>query len=207
MITREQLKILGVFRRSLFVNLTFVELKRQLKESSNSKLQRAISNFKKEEIIIVKKIGKTNLISLNYNNNKLFDYFSIFNMEFLGKNTPLDILYDIQNNLLKETEFFSLIVFGSYAEGKDSKKSDLDVAVIVENEEIRRKIVPRMKSIGRRALQEIDWHIFTREEFLEMLKDEKENLGKEIFRNHLVIYGLINFYNLVLKEVKNVAVG
>ena len=199
MITKDQLKILGTFKKNLFRSLTFVELKKKLKESSNSKLQRAISNFKEENLINIKKVGKTNLISLNYKNNKLFDYFSILNLES-GKNMPFGILYEVQESILKETEFFSLIVFGSYAEGKANKKSDLDVSVIVENQEMRKKIIPRINSIKRKSLREIDIHVFIREEFLEMLRDEKENLGKEMVRNHFVIYGVINFYKLILKE-------
>ena len=55
MITKEQLKILGIFLKNLFKSLTFVELKNRLKESSNSKLQRAILNFKAENLIDIKK--------------------------------------------------------------------------------------------------------------------------------------------------------
>ncbi len=199
MLTEKQLKIIGIFKKDLFTELTFSELKKQLRESSNSKLQRTLSNFKKEGLTNIKKIGKSNLISLNYANNKLFDYFSIFNLELYRKNIPLSILYEIQDSVLRETEFFCLIVFGSFVEGKATKKSDLDVAVIVENQEIKKKIIPRVNLVKRKSLKEIDAHIFTREEFLEMLGDEKENLGKQIARNHFVFYGMINFYKLMLR--------
>lgn len=205
MITKGQLKILEIFKRDLFRSLTFIELKEKLKESSNSKLQRAILNFKAENLINIKQIGKTNLISLNYLNNKLFDYFSILNLES-GKKIPLNIVYEIQESILKETEFFSLIVFGSFAEEKATKKSDLDIAVIVESQEVKNRIIPRINSFKRKSLREIDIHVFTREEFVEMLRDEKENLGKEIVKNHFVFYGMINFYKLILKE-KNVVIS
>jgi len=97
-----------------------------------------------------------------------------------------------------------LIVFGSYASGNIGKKSDLDIAIVVENGSVKKNIIPLINSIKRKELREIDEHIFTRGEFLEMLGDEKENLGKEIVRNHVVFYGMINFYKLVLRGVKHV---
>jgi len=203
MLTKKQLGILKVFRKDLFRKMSFSDLKKELKEKSSSKLQRTILNFKEENLIKIEKIGKSNLISLNYDNNKLFYYLSIFNLEF-STGMPFNILYEIQQEILKETEFFSLIVFGSFAEGTSTKKSDLDVALIIENYEIKKRTTPKINSIKRKELQTIDLHVFTREEFLEMLKDEKENLGKEIVRNHFVIYGLINFYKLILKEAGNV---
>jgi len=77
----------------------------------------------------------------------------------------------------------------------------------LENGNIKNRIIPEINSVKRKSLKEIDSHVFTRKEFLEMLKDEKENLGKEIVRKHTVVYGLGNFYNLILKEVKNVSFG
>ena len=203
MLTKKQLGILKVFRENLLRRISFSDLKKELKEKSSSKLQRTILNFKEEDLIKIEKIGKTNLISLNYDNNKLFYYLSIFNLES-NASMPFNILCKIQQEILKETEFFSLVVFGSYTKGESTKKSDLDVALIIESDEIKNRIIPRINSIKRRELQRIDMHIFTRKEFLEMLRDEKENLGKEIVRNNFIIYGLINFYKLILKEVGNV---
>ena len=110
MLTKKQLEILNVFKKELFKSLSFSELKRELKESSSSNLQRGILNFKKEGLINIEQDGKTHIISLNYENNKLFYYLSILWLEF-NKNIPFEILYKIQQEILKETEFFSLIVF------------------------------------------------------------------------------------------------
>ncbi len=198
MLTKKQLEILNVFKKELFKSLSFSELKRELRESSSSKLQRGILNFKKEGLINIEEAGKTHIISLNYGNNKLFYYLSIFGLEF-NKNIPFEILYKIQDEILKETEFFSLVVFGSYAEGKQTAKSDLDVAVIIENQDVKKRIAPRIASVKRKMLKEIHEQIFTRNEFLEMLRNEEENVGKEIARKHFVFYGLINFYKLILK--------
>jgi len=202
MLTEKQLKILKIFRENLFRKIGFNELKKELKESSSSKIQRALENFKKENLINIEKLGRNTLVSLNFGNNKLFSYFSIYDFE--NKKMPFDILYKIQNEVLKETEFFSLIVFGSYASGKNTKNSDLDIALIVEDEKIKKKILPIIASVKRREIVDINFEVILREEFLEMLKVEEENLGKEIAGNHFVFYGLINFYKLIFKEIQHV---
>ena len=200
MLTRKQLEILKVFWENPWRGFSFSELKKELEESSSSKLQKAIKDFKKEGLVKISNIGRTTLISLNFDNNKLFDYFSIFNWEF--KNIPYDSLYNIQREILKETEFFSIVIFGSYALGKQKKDSDLDVVIIVENKNVKKKVIPVVKSVKRKTMNEIHELVFTRKEFLEMLKVDEENVGKEIARKNLVFYGLINFYKLILKEAK-----
>jgi len=200
MLTKKQIEMLKAFRENPCKSLSFTDLKKELKESSTSKLQKTIKDFRKENLVNVTNVGRTNLISLNFDNNKIFDYFSIFNSE--SRNVPQDILYNIQGELLKQTEFFSLVVFGSYAKGKEKKDSDLDVAVIVENEDAKKRIIPIINSIKRKSMKKIHDVIFTRDEFLEMLRQDEENVGKEIARNNFVFYGLINFYKLISKEGK-----
>jgi hypothetical protein len=73
----------------------------------------------------------------------------------------------------------------------------LDIAVIVDNEETKKEITPFIETIKRRELIKIDYYIFTEKEFLEMLTNEEQNVGKEIYRGSLIYYGLIQYYRLV----------
>jgi predicted nucleotidyltransferase len=199
MLTEKQLELFRVFKKDLFRELSFNELKKELCEKSSSKLQRAIEAFKKKGLIKIKKIGRTGLISLNFENNNLFDYLSLFNFK---ERLPFGLLYKIQNEILKETEFFSLVVFGSYSIGKQRKDSDLDIAIIVDNEKIKKRVSVLIVSIKRREINKIHELIFTRRNFLDMLQDGEENVGKEIARKHFAFYGAINFYKLILKDEK-----
>jgi predicted nucleotidyltransferase len=201
MITKKQLEIFKAFRTNPFKSFSFSDLKKELEESSSSKLQNAITVFKDEGLINLTEFGRTKMISLNFNNNKLFSYFSIYLTEFYGY-MPFDILYELQCKILNEEEFFSLVVFGSYVSGKQKKSSDLDIAVIVSCNDIKKKILPLVKSVKRKTLVEIHEMIFTRDEFLQMLSVNEENVGKEIARNNFVFYGLTEFYKLILKESK-----
>ena len=93
-------------------------------------------------------------------------------------------------------------MFGSYAKGKSTEKSDLDIAVIAESEETKKEITLYLETIKRRKIKSIDYHVFTRNEFLEMLKADYENVGKQIYKNNIVYYGFIEYCN-IMRSIKN----
>jgi len=53
--------------------------------------------------------------------------------------------------------------------------------------------------VKRRSAIGIDYHVFTRKEFLEMLQAEQENLGKQIYRKSVIIRGRIEYYSMIRK--------
>ena len=198
MLTKEQLNILSVFKKDIFASLTFKQIKQQSKQKSNNIVQIALKEFQKQSIVKTKETGDVTAYSLNFNNNLTLSYLNLINESEISKSRiPTNILDNIQNRIFKHTEFFILIVFGSYAKNEATKKSDLDIAVIVESEHTKKEITPFLETIKRREVIPIDYHIFTRTEFLEMLQADSENLGKQIFKSNIVYYGYIPYYNLI----------
>ncbi len=203
MLTKEQLRILSVFKNDIFVSLTFKQIKQQSKQKSNNIIQIALKEFQKQDIIKTKKIGNITEYSLNLNNNLTLSYLNLINeYNIITSKMPKKTLNEIQNRIFKHTKLFILIVFGSYAKNKVTSKSDLDIAVIVESEQAKKDIAPFVETIKRRETTPIDCHIIAEPEFLEMLKADFENIGKQIFKNNIVYYGYIQYCNLI-KERKN----
>ena len=198
MLTKEQLNILSVFKKDIFASLTFKQIKQDSRQKSNNIVQIAIKEFQKQEIVKTKETGDVTTYSLNLNNNLAFSYLNLINESEISKSkVPKKTLEDIQNRIFKQTEFFILILFGSYAKNEATKKSDLDIALIVESEQTKKEITPFLETIKRREVIPIDYHIFTRNEFLEMLQADSENVGKQIFKINIVYYGYIPYCNLV----------
>ncbi|HII88737.1 TPA: nucleotidyltransferase domain-containing protein [Candidatus Woesearchaeota archaeon] len=199
MLTKQQLVSLGVFRKDLFASLTFKQIKEESKQKSNNIVQIALKKFKEQELVKTKVTGDVTTYSLNFDNNLTLSYLNLINeKEISKKKFPKEILSGIQKKISKQTNFFILIVFGSYTKNKATEKSDLDVAVIVESEQTRKEIAPFLETVKRREIKPIDYHIFTRNEFLEMLKTDIENVGKQIYKNSIIYYGFIEYYNLIL---------
>lgn len=201
MLTKKQLKILEVFQRNKFKEISWKQVKEFSKESSSSVIQGAIRAFLSEELINEKKIGTSKLYSINHTNNKIYTYFEIYNREKMPKQI-LKSIKELEESLDKHTHFYSIAIFGSYIFGEQKKNSDLDVAVFIEQEDKRKTVEAVFKSMELKSLIKIDGHVITKDEFLEMLKADYENLGKEIARKHLIIHNPAIFYSLIKEGAK-----
>jgi predicted nucleotidyltransferase len=198
MLTKQQLIILSVFQKDLFASLTFKQIKEESKQKSNNIVQIAIKEFKRQDLIKTEVIGDVTTYSLNLNNNLTLSYLNLINdIEIQKRKFPKEILAEIQKRISKQTNLFILIIFGSYAKNKATEKSDLDIAVMVDSERTKKEITPLLETVKRREIKPIDYHVFTRDEFLEMLKAEAENVGKQIHKNNIIYYGFIGYCNLI----------
>ena len=199
MLTKNQIKILKVFKEDVFKELTFKEIKQKSKQKSNNVPLIALNEFKKLNLVKLRKTADVTTYSLNLDNNLTFAYLNLINelAIFENKTIPKKIMQEIQERISKYTDFFILLIFGSYAKRTETKKSDLDIAVIVESEESKKEVQPLIETIKRRELLKIDYSVFTEKEFLEMLTNDKQNVGKEIYRAGLIYYGSIEYYKLI----------
>ncbi len=198
MLTKQQLTTLGVFNKNIFSSLTFKQIKEQSKQKSNNIIQIALKQFKEQNIIKTTLIGNISTYSLNLDNNLTLSYLNLINeLEVKKRSFPKKILAEIQKRISQQTNFFILIIFGSYAKNKATEKSDLDIAVIVELEQTKKEITPLLETVKRREIKLIDYHLFTINEFQEMLRAESENVGKQIYKNSFIYYGFIEYCNLI----------
>ena len=199
MLTTKQLAILEVFRKNLGKKLTFNEIKKEARINSNDFIQRTLSNCMHEEMITTECVGRSLLYHLKLTPRTLA-YFSL--LPFAIYHLPENILNEIQQEVSKETSFFSLVIFGSYAAKQNSKSSDLDIAIILEDGKKLSQIEARMESLKRKSILQLDIHLISIKEFKEMLNSDKENLSKEIARNHLVYSNPGIFYKLIKKWIQ-----
>ncbi|MEK6891091.1 MAG: nucleotidyltransferase domain-containing protein [Nanoarchaeota archaeon] len=201
MLTKKQLRILNIFQRNEFKEITWKQIKELSKEKSSSIIQNAIKAFLKEELITERKIGTSKLYSVNHKNNQIYSYFEIYNKESLPKQV-LKSVKELEETLDKHTFFYSVVIFGSYATSEQKKDSDLDIAVFIEQETKRKIVEAVFKTMETKSILNIHGQVITKDEFLEMLRADYENLGKELARKHLIIHNPIIFYSLI-KEGMN----
>ena len=202
MITKQQLRILSVYGNNLFGELTFRQVKEQSMQKSNNVVQIALREFLRNGLVRPRQVGDVNTYSLNLN-SLACSYLNLINELKLGeRRLPFKVLNEIRLRVSRCTPFFIMLVFGSYAKGKATPKSDLDIAIIVESPPTKKEIIPALETVKRRELLGIDCHIFTLGEFKEMLKASQENVGKEIFRDGIICHGAIAYYSII-SSLKN----
>lgn len=150
----------------------------------------AVQRLINKKIIITKTIGKSSLCNLNEH------YYShdIYNAEderkkLLLKNKDINQLY---KEVIKkiETSFFILLVFGSYAKGKHTKNSDIDL-LFISNE---MGFEERISNILSLIPLKVHVLVFNEKEFRRMLDSKGLNVAKEAIANYIILYGIENFY-------------
>lgn len=202
MITNKQLQIFEVFAKKPFAEYTRTEIKKAAKEKSNNSLALAINLFKKEEVLIEKKIGKSGLLTLNLENDLTFYYLALCNHNRIHHLAKLSLNL-LKREILEDTPFYSMAIFGSYAVGEQKKDSDLDIAIFIESEEKRKHIEASVNSAKLKSAIEMDVHVIPRAEMLEMLNNKEENLGKQIARKHLAVHNHRIFYEIIKEGINH----
>ncbi|MBU0907374.1 MAG: nucleotidyltransferase domain-containing protein [Nanoarchaeota archaeon] len=202
MLTEKQLKIFEPLTRNILKEYTIKEIKESCGEKSNNALALALKKFKEENLIKERRVGRSLLFTLNIDNELVFNYIQLINTKKIPK-SAFRAIERIKEDVEKHTSFFTIVVFGSYAIGKQTKDSDLDVAVLIEEENKRKVIESALKSSELKTPLQIHGHVISKDEFLEMLKVDEENLGKQIARKHLSIYNSHIFYSLLKRGIKN----
>ncbi len=166
---------------------------RQLSKESKvpyTTTHRLVKNNK--DLFIINKKGNIKLCSLNLKDNITKNYLILAERKeaesFMQKQPQFKIL---KAELPKGD--YSLVLFGSRAEGRNREKSDVDLCII--NKDGKKNV-----SFSRFELLfklEINPIYLSNKEFKDMLKEEEHNLAKEIIKKHIVLYGEEHFWNLI----------
>ena len=199
MLTQKELGILNLFRKNIFSSFTIREIMKKIETGSYSWTFNAVKKLQKENLIVLEKKGQNQLCSINLQEQKTITYLSL--LEELNALDKLDKdTFNVKKLLgLMPNEFYILIITGSYADKSYTKKSDLDVVVIIDKKEDKKFLLNELSNEGELMMPKLHPYVFTREEFLEMLINKQENYGKEIERKHLIFSGA-EFYFKILKQ-------
>jgi predicted nucleotidyltransferase len=199
MLTPKQIKIFEAFLRQPYKELTYRDIKLYSKENSNSVVQNSVAKFIEEDLVKKRKLGNIILYTANLENS--IPYFGILIKQKLPDLVKHSVKL-IKTELLN-IQFASIVIFGSYAEGAQKEKSDLDVAVFVNSAADKKSCELAMKSAELKSILPIDFHVITKSEMLKMLKDKHENLGKQIAYKHFAVQNPSIFYSILEEGIAN----
>ena len=202
MLTKTQEQILGFLLGNPEEHITIRGIARRLSKSYTL-VYNNIANLEKNNIIIKKSVPPAQIIKLNE-----FAPVEIFvdielkrKNEFLKKYPWVKVMLE---DILLSTKnlFFIILIFGSYAKGAQTAKSDLDLLTIVQNKKDIRDIedaINRAYTKIKKGLNFVDMN-----DFKEMIKNPNElNIGNEAKKHHIILYGVEIYYQL-LKRVQKI---
>jgi predicted nucleotidyltransferase len=116
--------------------------------------------------------------------------------EFLEKNPKIKVIKSYIEDI--SYPFMIVLVFGSYAKGKETNTSDIDICIISDNEDKSKELIDKLNILSLKLeIQE-----FTTKEFIPMIEKNQRNVGHEIVKNNVILFGIENYYNLISKWMK-----
>lgn len=150
-----------------------------------------IGKLEREDLIKITRYGNAKVCSFNYKyHSKIVEIEEIRKNE-LFKNKDIKLIY----TRLKEVKspFYCLILFGSYANKTNKKGSDIDLCLVTDNIEVNNEA----QSILNITPLNVHLQDFSSKHFLMMLKSKEFNVGNEILKNNIVLYGIESFYEMM----------
>ncbi|MFA5175714.1 MAG: nucleotidyltransferase domain-containing protein [Candidatus Nanoarchaeia archaeon] len=195
---KNQLRILNLFRKDIFLKTSILQLAKKLNKAY-PKVYEAIKYLEKNNILKSEKIGSSNIISLPLTIQSIAQLSFLEEQEAMEKKLPnYEKLMSI-----REISQYLLIVTGSYAKGKATKSSDLDLVIVIPDHEKAIDIQKLVENITLLFYPKIHLYVFNNKDIIEMLLDEKENYGKEIFKSNIILKNAYIYYELIREAIKN----
>lgn len=190
--TKTEIRVLELFVSRILDTFTIREISRLIKKDLKI-VHTSVKKLISKEFFIKEKNG----LRLNYKNN-ITDLAYIENLrkeDFFKKHDLIKI--HITNFLKKsKNKFFILLIFGSYAQGKENKKSDIDLLAVLPS--YIKKFERELKSKLSISSKKFHITIISQESFYEMLQNREEmNVVNETINNHIILYGAEQYYSLL----------
>src|SRR3989338_3796610 len=146
---------------------------------------------KMKELVKVQRVGKSRNVSLNMDNASIKPYLAISSEEekqdFLKKQPIL-------NKIASELKTKDVVVlFGSYAKGSETERSDIDLFIISKGVE-KSLSFSKYEVLFRKKINPV---FVTKSEFKKMLQDRGENVGKQALKDHIILNNPESFWECV----------
>lgn len=199
MISKNKIQILKLFRKNIFLETSIREITKKINKKSYQRVYEAVKELENNKVLGIKKVGHTNLVSLNLSHEAIHLLSFLEEQEARTKNIPN---YD-KILAIKEISQYLILITGSYAKNTQTKSSDLDIVILVPNNQEAIGIQKLVENLILLFHPEIHLFVFNNKDFVEMLLDKKENYGKEIFRSNIILKNAYIYYELLKEAVEN----
>ncbi|MDO8661484.1 MAG: nucleotidyltransferase domain-containing protein [Candidatus Woesearchaeota archaeon] len=164
-------------------------LKKDYKNAHNM-----VSRLSKIPVVGIQPFGRSHRVVLIQKMHPI-----IFEAEFLRraellKNKDLAIMLDSFSKL--RTKMHVLLVFGSYAKGTQTKKSDIDLLFVVPDDSEER-LQKEIQNIARTLPLPLHINIFKETDFIAMKDSKKITVGSEAMKKNIILQGIEPYYELI----------
>ena len=192
MLKKDELKVLKLLLSDMTKEVTITDISKALKQNY-FQTYRKISELTATENVSIKTIGKSKIVQLDY--TKYNPHYIIAEVERMQDARVNKEIYLIQKQIIELHKNFICILFGSQVI-TPKKESDIDLLFIIPD---NANYVLTEKAIKMQlAPYHCDINVIHEKNLLEMWANPKKlNLGNEILKKHIVLYGTEHFMNML----------
>ena len=161
-----------------------------------SLVHKSIKELIKKKLIKVKKIGKSLSCQLNLSADpELLAISSLIHSRKMLSEAGFGFLIDEIKEKLAGS-IYIMILFGSYAKGTATEKSDVDLLFVVQNKADIDKTRKRVQSIASETNVKIEFEVITADWLMSMF-GEKNTAGREALNASIILHGADQYYSMV----------
>ena len=200
---KKEYELLIPFIKEPWRKFTFKDIKKAANKTSESYVYNTLRNFVKQEILKEEKAGNVTLYSAFLSKNKSRIYFG-FVLEYASWkkiHIPFKEIEKITEKM--PTDFYCLLLAGSYAKNKQKESSDIDMAIIVGDEIETKKVYAELSHSCDMSIPKIHLYVFRKTEFMQMLLNKEANYGKEISINNIILNGGKEYFQIIGEAIEN----
>lgn len=193
MFTKTEVRIMEVFVSKIDKKFSIQEISKILKRTYPL-IHRSIHNLLRKRYILR---DEKELLSLNYKENLgELGYIEVLRSRtVLSKDKTLSLFVNDVSEKIK-TDFFILLVFGSYLEKE--KPRDIDVLCIIEDEKHVSEIERTFNNISSHFTKNFEVQVISTKSAYEMIgKRDKVNILNETLSKHILLFGAENYYRIL----------
>lgn len=193
-LTKTETAILKLFASRITEQFTIREIAKGLGQNYSivySAVQKLCRNH-----LLIKDKHKTLSLNCKRNYQVLAHIEHLRAEEFLRKNKDIALFAD-ETARTTDLGFYILLLFGSYAEGRQTRNSDIDILMVVENLKDVEKTELQLRNISEKY-GNVDCHVVSRESVREMIsKRGKLNVVNESLNKHVIFFGAESYYRMI----------
>ena len=202
MLTKEA-GILHLFAREPWRRYGFTELRKASGKKSRSYLAGVLGRLVGTGILKRELFVHLPVYSLDPASAKA-GVFAGFVLEYFGwgkGHVPYADLQNLMDRIPYHDHVF--IVTGSYASGKQTESSDVDVVILIGDAADPKRVYAQLAQSCELNIPPIHLYVFRHGEFTGMLCNREANYGKEIAKNGLILTGGQVYVRLLQEAIRN----
>lgn len=189
----KDVEIIKVLIENKYADLSINQIAKLLKKDYKN-VHNMVTRLSKLQIIKLQSFGKSYKVSLSFKMHPL-----IFEAEYLRKNELLknkDIAVMLDSFRKMKSEFYILLLFGSYAKKTQIKHSDIDLMFIVPDTE-EEKMEKEVQRIANTLPLNLHINIFRESDFKAMKNSKENTVGSEAIKNNIILHGIESYYEII----------